>query len=177
MNLKGSKTETNLQTAFMQECQARSRYTLFSETARREGYEQIAAIFNETAENERAHALIWLNALGEMGSTIQNLNKSAEGENYEWTQMYDCFAREAEQEGFAELAAKFRAVGEIEKAHEERYRRLLSNMDLQAVFCKSGEVIWQCRNCGHLATGTAAPETCPVCGHAQSYFQVKPDNY
>ena len=177
MNLKESKTKTNLTTAFMQESQARNRYTLFAETARREGYEQIAAIFTETAENERAHAQLWLNALGEMGSTAQNLSKSAEGENYEWTQMYDCFAREAEQEGFVELAAKFRAVGEIEKTHEERYRRLLSNMDLQAVFQKSDAVMWQCRNCGHLMMGATAPETCPVCEHVQSFFQLKADNY
>ena len=179
MELKGTKTEKNLWTAFAGESQARNKYTFYASKARKDGYVQIAKIFEETAANEKEHAELWFKALhgDAIPGTADNLLDAAEGENYEWTQMYDCFAREAEQEGFAELAAKFRAVGEIEKAHEERYRRLLSNMDLQAVFCKSGEVIWQCRNCGHLATGTIAPETCPVCGHAQSYFQVKPDNY
>ncbi len=177
MELKGSKTEKNLLTAFAGESQARNKYTYFASAAKKEGFEQIAAIFEATANNEKEHAKMWFKALGGIGNTAQNLAAAADGENYEWTDMYDTFAREAEAEGFVELAAKFRAVGAIERAHEERYRRLLSNVEMQKVFEKSGETMWECRNCGHLVIGKKAPEVCPVCNHPQSYFEVRSENY
>jgi len=177
MELKGSKTEKNLLTAFAGESQARNKYTYFASAAKKEGFEQIAAIFEATANNEKEHAKMWFKALGGIGKTAENLAAAAEGENYEWTDMYDTFAREAEEEGFVELAAKFRAVGAIERAHEERYRRLLSNIEMQKVFEKTGETMWECRNCGHLVIGKKAPEVCPVCNHPQSYFEVRSENY
>ena len=177
MELKGTKTEQNLYTAFAGESQARNKYTYFASVAKKEGYEQIAEIFTKTAENEKEHAKMWFKALGELGSTAENLLHAAEGENYEWTDMYDPFAKEAEEEGFSELACKFRAVAAIEKAHEERYRALLSNVELQKVFEKSEETMWECRNCGHLVIGKKAPAVCPVCAHPQSYFEVRKENY
>ena len=177
MELKGSKTEKNLMTAFAGESQARNKYTYFASAAKKEGYEQIAAIFLATAENEKEHAKMWFKALGELGGTAQNLAAAAAGENYEWTDMYAQFAREAEEEGFADLAAKFRGVGAIEKSHEERYRALLKNIEMQQVFAKSEEKMWECRNCGHLVMGKEAPEVCPVCAHPQSYFEVRAQNY
>ena len=177
MNLKGTKTEANLRTAFAGESQARNKYTYFASTAKKEGYEQIAAIFTMTAENEKEHAKMWFKALGELGGTAENLLHAAEGENYEWTDMYETFAKEAEEEGFSDLAAKFRAVGAIEKAHEERYRKLLSNVEMQAVFEKSEETMWECRNCGHLVIGKKAPQICPVCDHPGAYFEVRKENY
>lgn len=177
MELKGTKTEQNLCTAFAGESQARNKYTYFASVAKKEGYEQIAEIFTKTAENEKEHAKMWFKALGELGSTAENLLHAAEGENYEWTDMYDTFAKEAEEEGFSELACKFRAVAAIEKAHEERYRALLSNIELQKVFEKSEETMWECRNCGHLVIGKKAPAVCPVCAHPQSYFEVRKENY
>ena len=173
MELKGSKTEQNLKTAFAGESQARNKYTYFASVAKKEGYEQIAEIFLKTADNEKEHAKMWFKALGELGSTTENLAAAADGENYEWTDMYDEFAKTAEEEGFADLAAKFRAVGMIEKAHEERYRALLSNIEMQKVFEKSEETMWECRNCGHLVIGKKAPDVCPVCNHPQSYFEVR----
>ena len=177
MELKGTKTEKNLMTAFAGESQARNKYTYFASVAKQEGYEQLAAIFLATADNEKEHAKMWFKALGELGKTAQNLAAAAEGENYEWTDMYAQFAKEAEEEGFADLAAKFRAVGEIEKHHEERYRALLKNIEMQQVFEKSEEKMWECRNCGHLVMGKEAPEVCPVCAHPQSYFEVRAENY
>ena len=177
MELKGSKTEKNLMTAFAGESQARNKYTYFASVAKKEGYEQIAAIFFKTADNEKEHAKMWFKALGELGSTAQNLAAAAEGENYEWTDMYAQFAREAEEEGFKALAAKFRMVGEIEKHHEERYRALLKNLEMQQVFEKGEMTMWECRNCGHLVMGKKAPEVCPVCAHPQSYFEVRAENY
>lgn len=177
MELKGTKTEQNLYTAFAGESQARNKYTYFASVAKKEGYEQIAEIFTKTAENEKEHAKMWFKALGELGTTAENLLHAAEGENYEWTDMYDTFAKEAEEEGFSELACKFRAVAAIEKAHEERYRALLSNVELQKVFEKSEETMWECRNCGHLVIGKKAPAVCPVCAHPQSYFEVRKENY
>ena len=177
MELKGTKTEQNLCTAFAGESQARNKYTYFASVAKKEGYEQIAEIFTKTAENEKEHAKMWFKALGELGSTAENLLHAAEGENYEWTDMYDTFAKEAEEEGFSELACKFRAVAAIEKAHEERYRAMLSNVELQKVFEKSEETMWECRNCGHLVIGKKAPAVCPVCAHPQSYFEVRKENY
>ena len=177
MGLKGTKTEKNLQTAFAGESQARNKYTYFASVAKKEGYEQIAAIFLATAENEKEHAKMWFKALGELGKTPENLKAAAEGENYEWTDMYAQFAKEADEEGFAELAAKFRAVGEIEKSHEKRYLALLDNVEMQKVFEKSEEVMWECRNCGHLVIGKKAPLVCPVCAHPQSYFEVSKENY
>lgn len=177
MELKGTKTEQNLCTAFAGESQARNKYTYFASVAKKEGYEQIAEIFTKTAENEKEHAKMWFKALGELGTTAENLLHAAEGENYEWTDMYDTFAKEAEEEGFSELACKFRAVAAIEKAHEERYRALLSNVELQKVFEKSEETMWECRNCGHLVIGKKAPDVCPVCAHPQSYFEVRKENY
>lgn len=177
MELKGSKTEQNLLTAFAGESQARNKYTYFASVAKKEGYEQIAAIFLKTAENEKEHAKMWFKALGELGDTPQNLLAAAEGENYEWTDMYDAFAKDAEEEGFVELAAKFRMVGAIEKAHEERYRKLLNNIDLQAVFAKSEIQMWECRNCGHLVMGKQAPDVCPVCAHPRAYFELRKENY
>ena len=177
MNLKGSKTEQNLMTAFAGESQARNKYTYFASVARKEGYEQIAAIFEATANNEKEHAKLWFKALGELGDTAQNLLHAAEGENYEWTDMYDTFAKEAEEEGFKALAAKFRMVAAIEKTHEERYRKLLNNVEMKQVFEKAEETIWECRNCGHLIMGKKAPEVCPVCVHPKSYFEVRKENY
>ena len=177
MELKGSKTEQNLMTAFAGESQARNKYTYFASVARKEGYEQIAAIFEQTANNEKEHAKMWFKALGELGNTAQNLLAAAEGENYEWTDMYDTFAKEAEEEGFTRLAYQFRAVAAIEKSHEERYRALLNNVEMQQVFEKAEETIWECRNCGHLVMGKKAPEVCPVCVHPKSYFEVRKENY
>ncbi len=177
MELKGSKTEKNLMTAFAGESQARNKYTYFASVAKKEGYEQISALFTKTAENEKEHAKLWFKALGELGNTAQNLLHAAEGENYEWTDMYATFAKEAEEEGFVQLAAQFRAVAAIEKAHEERYRALLKNVEMQAVFEKAGETMWECRNCGHLVMGKKAPEVCPVCAHPQSFFEVRAENY
>lgn len=177
MDLKGSKTEQNLMTAFAGESQARNKYTYFASVAKKEGYEQIAAIFEETANNEKEHAEIWFKALNGIGTTKENLKAAAEGENYEWTDMYARFAKEAREEGFNELAYKFEAVGKIEKAHEERYLKLLNNVEMQKVFEKSEEVMWECRNCGHLVIGKKAPAVCPVCAHKQSYFEVRKENY
>ncbi|MBR4126882.1 MAG: rubrerythrin family protein [Alphaproteobacteria bacterium] len=177
MNLKGTKTEKNLMTAFAGESQARNKYTYFAGVAKKEGYEQISAIFAKTAENEKEHAKLWFKALGELGNTIENLKQAADGENYEWTDMYVTFAKEAEEEGFPELAAQFRGVAAIEKAHEERYRSLLKNIEMQAVFEKAGETMWECRNCGHLVIGRKAPDVCPICNHPQSYFEVRAENY
>ena len=177
MELKGSKTEKNLMTAFAGESQARNKYTYFASVAKKEGYEQIAAIFLETAENEKEHAKLWFKALGELGTTAQNLLAAAEGENYEWTDMYATFAKEAEEEGFTKLAYQFRAVAAIEKTHEERYRKLLSNVEMQQVFEKAEETMWVCRNCGHLVMGKKAPAVCPVCAHPQSYFELRNENY
>ena len=177
MELKGSKTEKNLMTAFAGESQARNKYTYFASVARKEGYEQIAAIFEQTANNEKEHAKLWFKALGELGNTAENLLQAAEGENYEWTDMYATFAKEAEEEGFAKLAYQFKEVAKIEKAHEERYRALLSNVEMQKVFEKSEETMWECRNCGHLVIGKKAPVMCPVCAHPQSYFEVRKENY
>ena len=177
MELKGSKTEKNLMEAFAGESQARNKYTYFASVAKKEGYQQISAIFEETANNEKEHAKMWFKALGELGDTAKNLAKAAEGENYEWTDMYDKFAKEAEEEGFTDLAFKFREVAKIEKAHEERYRALLKNIEMQQVFEKAEETMWECRNCGHLVMGKKAPEICPVCAHPQSYFEVRKENY
>ena len=177
MNLKGTKTEQNLMTAFAGESQARNKYTYFASVAKKEGFEQISAIFNETANNEKEHAKMWFKALGELGDTAQNLLHAAEGENYEWTDMYATFAKEAEEEGFTELAEKFRMVAAIEKTHEERYRALLNNVEMQKVFEKAEETMWECRNCGHLVMGKKAPEVCPVCAHPQAYFEVRKENY
>ena len=177
MELKGSKTEKNLMEAFAGESQARNKYSYFASKAKKEGFEQIAAIFNQTAENEKEHAKMWFKLLGGIGSTAENLLAAAEGENYEWTDMYDTFAKEAQEEGFVEIAAKFRAVAKIERSHEERYRALLSTVEMQKVFEKSEEIMWECRNCGHLVMGKKAPEICPVCEHPQSYFEVRKENY
>ena len=177
MELKGSKTEQNLRTAFSGESEARNKYTYFASVAKKAGYEQIAAIFQKTADNEKEHAKMWFKALGGLGDTAANLLSAAEGENYEWTDMYATFAKEAEEEGFTDLAAKFRMVADIEKSHEERYRKLLSNVEIQEVFKKSEMKIWECRNCGHLVMGKEAPEVCPVCAHPQSYFEVRAENY
>jgi len=177
MELKGSKTEKNLMEAFAGESQARNKYTYFASVAKKEGYEQIAAIFQQTADNEKEHAKLWFKALGELGNTAENLLAAAEGENYEWTDMYAGFAKDAEEEGFTELAARFRMVAAIEKTHEERYRKLLSNVEMQKVFEKCEETMWECRNCGHLVIGKKAPEVCPVCAHPQSYFEVRKENY
>lgn len=177
MNLKGTKTEKNLMSAFAGEAQAHAKYQYFASAAKKEGYEQIAAIFQNTAANEKEHAKLWFKALGELGNTAANLASAAAGENYEWTDMYATFAKEAEEEGFVELAAKFRMVAEIEKTHEERYRKLLNNVELQEVFKKSDMKIWECRNCGHLVMGKEAPEVCPVCAHPQAYFELRAENY
>ena len=177
MNLKGTKTEKNLMAAFSGESEARNKYTYFASVAKKEGYEQIAAIFQKTADNEKEHAKMWFKALGALGNTAENLAAAAAGENYEWTDMYATFAKEAEEEGFFDLAEKFRRVAEVEKAHEERYRALLSNVEMQKVFEKSEETMWECRNCGHLVMGKKAPEICPVCAHPKSYFEVRAENY
>ena len=177
MELKGSKTEKNLMEAFAGESQARNKYSYFASKAKKEGFEQIAAIFNQTADNEKEHAKLWFKLLGGIGNTAENLLAAAEGEYYEWTDMYDTFAKEAEEEGFVEIAAKFRAVAKIERSHEERYRALLGNVEMQKVFEKSEEIMWECRNCGHLVVGKKAPQVCPVCAHPQSYFEVRKENY
>ena len=177
MNLKGTKTEQNLMEAFAGESQARNKYTYFASVAKKEGYEQISALFLKTAENEKEHAKLWFKELGELGNTAENLAAAAEGENYEWTDMYANFAKDADEEGFHELAAKFRAVAAIEKSHEERYLALLNNVQMQAVFEKAGETMWECRNCGHLVVGKQAPQLCPVCAHPQAYFEVHQANY
>ena len=173
----GTQTEKNLETAFSGESQARNKYTYFASVAKKEGYEQIAALFLKTAENEKEHAKMWFKELGHLGNTSENLLAAAEGENYEWTDMYDGFAKTAEAEGFPELAAKFRMVGEVEKHHEERYRALLNNVETKKVFEKSEVKVWECRNCGHIVVGTKAPEVCPVCDHPQSYFELHAENY
>jgi len=177
MELKGSKTERNLAEAFAGESQARNKYTYFASVAKKEGYQQIAAIFEETANNEKEHAKLWFKALQGIGDTAANLKAAAEGENYEWTDMYDGFAKDAEEEGFTALAAQFRMVAAIEKTHEERYRKLLSNVEMQKVFEKAEETMWECRNCGHLVMGKKAPAVCPVCAHPQAYFEVRKENY
>lgn len=175
--LKGSKTEQNLWTAFAGESQARNKYTYFASKAKKDGFVQISKIFEETAANEKEHAEIWFKLLGGIGSTAENLAAAAEGENYEWTDMYDGFAKVAEEEGFTQIAYQFRAVAAIEKAHEERYRALLNNVEMQKVFEKSEETIWECRNCGHLVIGKKAPGVCPVCAHPGSFFEVRKENY
>lgn len=177
MELKGSRTEQNLMAAFAGESQARNKYTYFASVAKKEGYEQIAAIFEGTANNEKEHAKMWFKELKGIGTTAENLKAAAEGENYEWTDMYSEFANVAEEEGFAELAEKFRAVAAIEKTHEERYLKLLNNVEMKSVFEKAEETMWECRNCGHLVIGRKAPEVCPVCAHPQSYFEVRKENY
>ena len=173
----GTQTEKNLQAAFAGESQARNKYTYFASTAKKEGYEQISALFLKTAENEKEHAKLWFKELGGIGTTAENLLAAAEGENYEWTDMYEEFAKTAEAEGFADLAARFRGVAAIEKHHEERYRALLHNVEAQEVFAKSEVKVWECRNCGHIVVGTKAPEICPVCAHPQAYFEVNAENY
>ena len=179
MELKGSKTEQNLLTAFAGESPARNKYTYFASKAKKDDYEQIAAIFEETANNEKEHAKMWFKELngGSVPSTIENLKAAADGENYEWTNMYEEFAKTAEEEGFKALAIKFRQVAEIEKHHEERYRKLLKNIEDEVVFSKDDEKIWICRNCGHIVIGKKAPGICPVCAHPQSYFELKAENY
>ena len=173
----GTKTEKNLREAFAGESQARNKYTYFASVAKKAGYEQIAALFLKTAENEKEHAKLWFKALDELGDTEANLKAAAEGENYEWTDMYERMAQEADEEGFHELAEQFRGVGAIEKHHEERYRKLLANVEEKKVFEKSGVTVWECRNCGHIVIGTKAPDVCPVCKHPQSYFEVHEENY
>ena len=179
MELKGSQTEKNLLTAFAGESQARNKYTYFASRARKDGFEQIAAIFEETANNEKEHAKMWFKELngGEIPATAENLLKAAEGENYEWTDMYASFAKTAKEEGFDRLAYLFEEVAKIEKEHEERYLKLLDNVKEELVFSKEGESIWKCRNCGHIVIGKKAPNICPVCAHPQSYFEIKAENY
>ena len=177
MELKGSKTEKNLMTAFAGESQARNKYTYFASVAKKEGYEQIAAIFQSTADNEKEHAKLWFKELNGISDTAANLAAAAAGENYEWTDMYERFAKEAEEEGFKTLAFQFRAVAAIEKSHEERYRALLRNVEMQQVFEKGEMTMWECRNCGHLVMGYKAPAVCPVCAHPQAYFEVRKENY
>ena len=173
----GTKTEKNLWEAFAGESQARNKYTYFASVAKKNGYEQIAELFLKTADNEKEHAKLWFKALGELGTTEENLLHAAEGENYEWTDMYDRMAQEADEEGFPELAKQFRGVAAIEKEHEERYRALLHNVEMKEVFEKSGVTVWECRNCGHIAIGEKAPVVCPVCVHPQAYFEVRKQNY
>lgn len=177
MELKGSKTEKNLMAAFSGESEARNKYTYFASVAKKEGYEQISAIFLDTANNEKEHAKLWFKYLNGIGDTKTNLKAAADGENYEWTDMYATFAKEAEEEGFTEIAAKFRAVAAIEKTHEERYLRLLNNVEMNKVFEKAEETMWECRNCGHLVIGKKAPQVCPVCNHPQSFFEIRKENY
>ncbi len=177
MNLKGSKTEKNLQTAFAGESQARNKYTYFASQARKDGYVQIANIFEETANNEKEHAKMWFKLLGGIGNTEANLEAAADGENYEWTDMYATFAAEAREEGFEAIARLFDGVAKIEKEHEERYRKLLANCKEGLVFSREGDAIWQCSNCGHIVVGKKAPEVCPVCAHPKAYFQIKSENY
>ena len=173
----GTQTEKNLEAAFAGESQARNKYTYFASRAKKDGFEQIAAIFQQTADNEKEHAKLWFKELEGIGTTAENLVAAAEGENYEWTDMYAGFAKTAEEEGFAELAAKFRLVAAIEKRHEERYRALLRNVEAQEVFKKSEVKVWECRNCGHIVVGTEAPEICPTCAHPKAYFELVADNY
>lgn len=173
----GTKTEKNLETAFSGESQARNKYTYFASVAKKEGYEQIASLFLKTADNEKEHAKLWFKELNGIGNTTENLVAAAAGENYEWTDMYAGFAKTAEEEGFPELAAKFRLVAAIEKHHEERYRALLKNIETAEVFKKSTGKVWECRNCGHIVVGECAPEVCPTCNHPQSYFEISADNY
>ena len=177
--LKGTKTERNLMEAFAGESQARNKYNYFASKARKDGYEQIAAIFEETAHNEKEHAKMWYKFLngGGISDTMTNLREAAEGENFEWTNMYDRMAAEADEEGFSEIADRFRAVAAIERHHEERYRKLLNNVKAMEVFKKSGVTVWECRNCGHIVVGTTAPEVCPVCKHPQAFFEVRAENY
>ena len=179
MELKGSQTEKNLMAAFSGESEARNKYTYFASKAKKEGYEQIAAIFEETAQNEKEHAKIWFKLLngGEVPSTLENLNAAAAGENFEWTDMYDGFAKTAKEEGFDHIAYLFEAVGKIEKEHEARYRKLIENLQDGLVFSRDGDKIWKCRNCGHIVVGKEAPAVCPVCNHPQSYFEIKAENY
>lgn len=173
----GTQTEKNLEAAFAGESQARNKYTFFASKAKKEGFEQIAALFLETAENEKEHAKLWFKELNGIGDTAQNLAAAADGENYEWTDMYEGFAKTAEEEGFPELAARFRGVAAIEKRHEERYRALLKNVETTTVFERSEVKVWECRNCGHIVVGTKAPEICPVCAHPQAYFEIHKENY
>jgi len=173
----GTQTEKNLLAAFAGESQARNKYTYFASKAKKEGFEQISALFLKTADNEKEHAKLWFKELDGIGSTAENLKAAADGENYEWTDMYEEFAKTAEAEGFAELAAKFRGVAAIEKAHEERYRALLKNVETAQVFEKSSVKVWECRNCGHIVVGEKSPEVCPVCAHPQAYFEVREENY
>ena len=173
----GTQTEKNLLEAFSGESQARNKYTYFASKAKKDGFEQIASLFLKTADNEKEHAKMWFKELNGIGSTVENLAAAAEGENYEWTDMYEGFAKTAEEEGFPELAEKFRLVGAIEKRHEERYRALLHNVEMQEVCEKSEVKVWECRNCGHIVVGEKAPEVCPVCAHPQSYFEVHAENY
>ncbi len=177
MEIKGTKTERNLMTAFAGETQARSKYSYFASKARKDGYNQIAEIFEETAENEKEHAKMWFKLLGGINSTEENLKNAAAGEHYEWTDMYDTFAKEAREEGLEDIARLFEGVAAIEKEHEERYRKLVENLEEGLVFSRDGDVIWQCMNCGHICIGKKAPEVCPVCSHPQSYFRIKPENY
>lgn len=173
----GTQTEKNLEAAFAGESQARNKYTFFASKAKKEGFEQIAALFLETAENEKEHAKLWFKELNGIGDTAQNLAAAADGENYEWTDMYEGFAKTAEEEGFPELAARFRGVAAIEKRHEERYRALLKNVETATVFERSEVKVWECRNCGHIVVGTKAPGICPVCAHPQAYFEIHKENY
>ena len=173
----GTKTEKNLQEALAGESMARNKYTYFASVAKKAGYEQIAALFQKTADNEKEHAKLWFKHLGLLGDTAENLASAAEGENYEWTDMYDRMAKDADEEGFHELAEQFRRVAALEKTHEERYRKLLHNVEAKEVFEKSGVVVWECRNCGHVVVGTKAPDVCPVCYHPQSFFEVRAENY
>ena len=173
----GTKTEQNLRTAFSGESEARNKYTYFASVAKKQGFEQIAALFLKTAENEKEHAKLWFKELNGLGDTAQNLLSAAEGENYEWTDMYAGFAKTADEEGFPELAQRFRLIAEIERHHEERYRALLHNVEAAEVFAKSEVKVWECRNCGHIVVGTAAPEVCPACNHPQSYFELHAENY
>ncbi len=173
----GTQTEKNLRTAFSGESEARNKYTFFASVARKQGFEQIAALFLKTAENEKEHAKLWFRELNGIGSTAENLLSAANGENYEWTDMYEGFAKTAEEEGFPELAQRFRLVGAVEKHHEERYRALLRNVEMDEVFAKSEVKVWECRNCGHIVVGMTAPDICPVCSHPQSYFEIHAENY
>jgi rubrerythrin len=179
MELKGSKTAANLAAAFAGESQARNKYTYYASKAAKEGYEQIAAIFLESAENEKEHAKMWFKALhnDDVPDTLTNLKDAADGENYEWTDMYSGFAKTAREEGFTKIAALFEAVGQVEKEHEARYRKLIANIEGGLVFSRDGDTVWQCRNCGHIVIGKKAPELCPVCSHPKAYFQIKPENY
>ena len=173
----GTQTEKNLRAAFSGESEARNKYTFFASVAKKQGFEQIAALFLKTAENEKEHAKLWFRELNGIGTTAENLLSAANGENYEWTDMYEGFAKTAEEEGFPELAQRFRLVGQIEKHHEERYRALLRNVEMDEVFAKSEVKVWECRNCGHIVVGMTAPDICPVCSHPQSYFEIHAENY